>query len=88
MVLATWWFDDRQPSLESVVGLRRTRGLERDLSSVLRRATTTRNAIRCVLVTYASAVVMPMPAVSACGCGKSLPTAYGRAPGSLRRSCT
>lgn len=54
MVLATWWFEDRQPSLESVMGLRRTRGLERDLSPVLRRATTTRNAVRCVLVTYAS----------------------------------
>lgn len=32
MVLATWWFDDRQPSIESVTGLRCTRNLERALS--------------------------------------------------------
>ena len=30
-------FADREPSLESVMGLRRTRGLERDLSPVLTR---------------------------------------------------
>lgn len=83
MVLATWWFDDRQPSLDPVRDSASREAWNGALSPVRGRETTTRNAVRCVLVTYASPRRDAGACCSACECGKWFPTAHGPAPGSL-----